>query len=871
MSYVRLMLGLWAASRAMWAATPQFGGENPIGGAPDPNNWHHEGITRAGAQSAGWSWPARNALAFHADYVDSYLYNPLWWVNVTDGGGLERVSVVWSSRHELVKLHFDDLFAPEQVHATWQRYLSGTVAGLLWITTLDQSDRVKVSLAHNVVGASLHAVQDFYSHSNWIDDPSRRKTTWHDVPAATRERLSVWTGSYEEDDHRGIKPHGEFLYACTVINNLGRTGKGLVRMLCSSWSPLSKSFVCDAYSACEEAEAIDVPEAWKDNVPGFLRDQLVWVKPGIAVDSKWLAPLGVEQRGLSESLTGDEAFEVAYALAARSSCQWLCALEHIMNEAGHAEFWGQVTTVGTDREHYTADIHPWEDMALIPYRFLTAGPYPPDPRGKPDTEQWYLRLHIDTADVHRAGTNADIVAAVDGVNAGVLDHAPPPDVPSDGEPPRITTFDSALSHNDFEKGESAAYILGPFENEPRRVVLSNRAPDAGDVLMAMLDALADAIVGFFEGLGDFFRSLVGYHADYIDTDHLAFDAATLAALPVRGRLDFTLHCHHHSEGKHDVNGYVYKTEVTGSWDNGVAWREYEVTVSDFVCIQEADSDRWSNSDEPFFLGLVIPHGGSAEPISWRTGWYEDIDTGEGGVVNKRSWVRVPESFGMVSIAVAAWEHDGESARDRDQLLREFAEGANGRTRRPEQDLLVTLSEAVASGWRPARVKAVAFRRGEDVEVVDYEALLPETWVMGGDHLRYDLTAQSRQRVSTAFKADRRCPGGLPSIDFDLVDPDVLDGLAVPVPIPRPRFTTNLEDLLTSVEKPAEQPVPGPAVVRDRVGGGDVVDDVGSVLTPPVRVDPSVPMFDDRWLELLRSRPARFPPVRPGPRLPQPGP
>ena len=36
-------------------------------------------------------------------------------------------------------------------------------------------------MAHNLLGVSLHANQDFYSHSNWIDDDDLRSRTWFEV------------------------------------------------------------------------------------------------------------------------------------------------------------------------------------------------------------------------------------------------------------------------------------------------------------------------------------------------------------------------------------------------------------------------------------------------------------------------------------------------------------------------------------------------------------------------------------------------------------------------------------------------------------------------------------------------------------------
>ena len=71
--------------------------------------------------------------------------------------------LVLATRGELGKLHFDDLFSPQQVRAAWDRLLGGTFAGLVWA-----SERDDVTAAHHIVGVSLHALQDFYTHSNWL-------------------------------------------------------------------------------------------------------------------------------------------------------------------------------------------------------------------------------------------------------------------------------------------------------------------------------------------------------------------------------------------------------------------------------------------------------------------------------------------------------------------------------------------------------------------------------------------------------------------------------------------------------------------------------------------------------------------------------
>lgn len=727
------LLALGATAGAVGVTIPAFGGEDPLGAAPGPENWHHEGLTRQAARAAGWSDDAENALAFHTDYVDSYLYNPLWWFDVANGGGSGRLPVVMSSQSELVKVHFDDLFHPESVHGTWRRYLSGTAAGLLWLGHVASDDR-RVAMAQNLVGVSLHAIQDFYSHSNWIDDESLRGCTWFEVDPKTRAELSLWTGSYEVPDHLGIKPHGAFLFACTVLNHIGPVGRRLMSVVCHAASPFSKSSLCRWFKDCKEAVPLNPPDVVGVSLP----EGILWVERGINVDSRWQAELGVEVRGLS--ISGQEAFEAAYEIAYRSSCQWLHILDHVMEDADLAGFWEAVKNQGVSRDHYKTPTGPWEDFSQLPYRFITAGPYPP-PQGHDDSDDWYLRLSIRTADEAFAGTDADIVPYVNGRRFPVLDHGVQPEVPPGGDPPSRSLLQTLMGHNDFETGDTAAYIIGPIPGPPRTVVLRNDAPDVGDVILAALEGLWETLVDLLEGIVDFFKSLWGYHADFVDEDHTMVDAATLDGLAPGGRASFALRCNGGSEGDYRISGHVEATSLVGSFSNGVPWRQYTVHFDRLHCIEESDWDRFSNSDEPFVLGLVIAHGGIQPMISWRTGPFSDVDSGDTRTLGRTFDVRVPQRFGFISVACAVYESDDESSGERDDLLSEFAGTVGAGIVEAEDTFFETLGESIASGWRLHSVEAVAFRRSPTVEVRSYRTRVFNRWVDGGERVEWNLDQQ----------------------------------------------------------------------------------------------------------------------------------
>lgn len=110
-------------------------------------------------------------------------------------------------------MHFDagirqvgmpDLSTTAGVDKEWQRLMFLTRK---WVQYAGrQNDPYQVMA---VLGISLHSVQDFYTHSNWVEDPSPEEgrggpgvaslgygetPTWFDVPPEVRRQLAVYTG-----------------------------------------------------------------------------------------------------------------------------------------------------------------------------------------------------------------------------------------------------------------------------------------------------------------------------------------------------------------------------------------------------------------------------------------------------------------------------------------------------------------------------------------------------------------------------------------------------------------------------------------------------------------------------------------------------
>jgi hypothetical protein len=239
----------------------------------------------------------------------------------------------------------------------------------------------------------------------------------------------------------------------------------------------------------------------------------------------------------------------------------------------------------------------------------------------------------------------------------------------------------------------------------------------------------------------------------VDEDHHVVDAATLQSLAPGQRHMFTLDCDGHSEGHYHVTGSVQATAVTGAFSNGIPWRRYRVVFDELRCIKESDWDRFTTSDEPFVLGLVIPHGGLEATTSWRTGPFTDVDTGETRSIGRSFDIRVAQRYGFLTLACAVYESDDETPNDRDALLADFARGIGSGIVQADSSFLEVVAASVASGWRPASVDAVAFNRAPTAAVRAYRQAVFNRWVDGGDQVQWTLVEAASHDVPVPDRID----------------------------------------------------------------------------------------------------------------------
>lgn len=693
----------FAALKALYFLTRcqlRFGGEDPLNGP-----WHHEDMTAVAARNAQWTPEAAESLKWHAGAVDSYLYNPLFWAQ----GGFDRFKAALRTHDELVKLHFDDLGATSQISTMWTRYQGGTVVGLRWAAA-----RNDVQAARHIVGAGLHAIQDFYSHSNWVDVPERRAITWGEAGfrPVWRDAQEVYTGSYEKPETATLRPHGKINFTCSLLRQLP---SGLMDAACHALSPFSNSSTCRQWLACKSGA-----EAPKQTTIGGvpIPDNVLYVEPkGIALDSKWLAKIAREVRNVGD-VDGETLFNAAYRLAARETAAWLVQLDRYAETYRYQEFWQRVKTDPRDK---AAEQAQYEAARRAGFTFMSAGAYPPSADGR--DEGWFLRLEIATADVEGAGTDADIVAVVDGQQY-VLDHM------HDRHPNGSTVGDMRIfEYDDFERGKRTAYVIGPFKNRPATLTLLNRSADLGDVLKGLWSDIVDGVSGAVDYLRDVALSVVGGHADYVGQAILTWQWADLERT-IGKPAAFEMRCSRAGEGDYTLAGTIASVETPTGLRAAVALKTLH-------CNRESTSDMGTSDDEPFVLLLANAPASGQTPTDV-IGPFKFVDTGETrNNPNPPLSLDVPRFSGLI-VGAQVWESDLESAADRRRALSAFATGYSAKTTNERSAFLDAWGRFYRPAWKLEQVDGWAFHRARNELHHNIPNWTPRYWVHGGKSMAVPL-------------------------------------------------------------------------------------------------------------------------------------
>lgn len=674
-----------------------FAGEDFYNGLP----WHHEEISEDALRAKGYGPDAIEEIGWNADFVDSYLYNPLWWIQ----GGLSRFKVAMAITPDLTKVHFDDNFSGDHIRRTWRRYLTGAMAGLVWA-----AERNDIAAGRNLIGVTFHAIQDFYSHSNWIDSPDRRELTWFEFEKAKRDVLAVYAGAYEHAAQTGVKHHGKIGPSCTLLRQ--PLVKPFLEPGCTAFSPLHNSRICELYDECKEGNPIQ-PNLFGLTVPGNV---LYASPPGMNLDARWSANIGVRVRGLTD-ITGAKAFDTARGLAQKASEEWLEIVDEKLEKMGFGAYLNQLKKANDT----TMKEKQYEEYHRFPFQFLSAGTYPPDLR-TPE-EEWYLRVQTRTGTDRGAGTDSDIYLEADGKRF-LLDYLP--------------RANPIIGYNDFESGDVGVYTVGPFAKLPEKITLFNNQAGGPEVARAIAQSAIDSVRSLADTVGSALLSLVAGHADRVGTNRQFWTAEQLAAIPAAGRV-FGIQINGGDEGNYRIDGKITKTAESPA---GAAepWYEFRVQLTSLVCIRKGSVDRFTRTEEPYILSLLVPFPGNI--LKYKTSPFTNVTTG----VSKRigytfPTVRIPKIHGMLSLPISLWESDSESETSRRQQLDKFADEAARRTGPARQGVLDAVGAAVAADWRIASLSVYAFNRGGHVlKTGTVHETSVNAWLKGKERREFPLAA-----------------------------------------------------------------------------------------------------------------------------------
>ena len=757
-----------------------FGGETLTDGQP----WHHLDITlRALAGDAqvtgtgtgtdansplpaarliypgvGFSREAAMSIAWHADNLDSYLYNPLFWAKA--GLTTVRVKAALVGYPEMVKLHFDDLFNAPGLIDTWNRYAAGTLIGLYWAFLNND-----VAAAQHILGISAHAVADFYSHSNWIDDPNRRTRIWQDTPLSEREQAMLYTGTYELPESAGAYHHGKITPSCTALRDTNQGGviDSTLNAICIPYSPFENSAPCAARNECRDAHGLQT-KALNQNVNLFI------TPPGIALDSAAMAAVQAGNRKLvdgtgtfsegqrrrwvsmadcdpivhfglvcqtdgkelcsfqpsSRSCTSDSdrVFATAKDLAIRSVMKWFQTIETEMTKGGsplegpQAEaFWKRVKTEGSSIPERASQ---FENIGKLPYQFLSAGPYPvgnESAMGKTyerSAAGTYFRILLKTANTKGAGTDADIYVDVGG-KSFLLDHVPTKD-------PKGRTQSSLLVYNDFEANDRDVYTVGPIPTvlRPDAIRLRNASAGGGDVARQILKSVGQS----FDRTLETAKGIFGGGMDYVGKGQKLFTSDELVKLTENGRVHHDLRVDGKDQGFFRI-GYTvdHASGILNSREERDGWCAYTIELTRLAADRESKNDRDTSSDETFFFLAINSLGTQQGTFAYRSQVFGGINSGDSrnlrdsppdqvrgdaGPFN-RFIVKVrPHS--ILSISTEVFESDSESAKDRTNAFGKFLTGIDKQAEEQAPGVLDALGSAVAADWNLEYAEIFAFDR-----------------------------------------------------------------------------------------------------------------------------------------------------------------
>lgn len=156
----------------------------------------HGSLTEDVLQTLGFNLAASNATQVENWLTDYYTSSP---------------TIGSAAQCDLEKLHFDDVFSNADIAKYWSTFTANTKAA----TQQAERDNDVVEF-YTVLGMSLHVVQDFYTHSNWVErngaGGNYKTRTWFQTSSPPSGLYTGWYDNCLKIPQGNHVPHGGYTW-----------------------------------------------------------------------------------------------------------------------------------------------------------------------------------------------------------------------------------------------------------------------------------------------------------------------------------------------------------------------------------------------------------------------------------------------------------------------------------------------------------------------------------------------------------------------------------------------------------------------------------------------------------------------------------
>lgn len=182
------------------------------------DTWWHAECTRKAMTGNGFSADARLATQFSNYLTDFFPAFNLANEKLTEAG-IGQLQLNGDLSFEY--MHFDAVYTEADLEQNWKTLFDNTVSALQhYAASAEVKPGFRLIVLFNIIGSSLHTIQDFYSHSNWVNLHAGMNKlpapVWYDVPEAERKKLNLFTGAYPDGSSPGHKNHGDLNKDCSA-------------------------------------------------------------------------------------------------------------------------------------------------------------------------------------------------------------------------------------------------------------------------------------------------------------------------------------------------------------------------------------------------------------------------------------------------------------------------------------------------------------------------------------------------------------------------------------------------------------------------------------------------------------------------------